>query len=590
MRGDLTGFFWPLAAYAKQSIYDYGQIPLWNRYMLGGTPLATDPQAPIFYLPNILHLIFPAGAAFLILYILHILIGAVGMYFLAKYLKLNKYAATLTAILYCLSPNLSRYVDAGHVGLVYTWGYLPFVYLATLKLADTQKNKHAIYLAISLSGLFYTHTVTFAISAISTLPLYLIKLAQNRSKLFALRQYVLSAMLTFGLIAPILVLQLRWQSQTNRGFLLANPETFPIWHGKLQFLAASINPLFHPDGITNIDTEKFIALGMGVLLLAFVGYIKLKSKLKIYFTVLFFVLALISLNNASPVYNLFLKIDYFVLFRVATRFWFLATIASVLLAAYGYQLLSKKHKYLANTLAMAAVLELGLISGVRIARPVAQEANVPESVYEYLATNTKGRVFCTTKCFSPIKVVEHKLETIEGYSTLIQKNYWRRAFVMMNTNWPDKYSLSIPPFFILSSEQLQPHALYLGEYAVDYVVSPHELTDPNLVLETQIDNYLIYKNILNKGYAYFENGDTPKSIWLSPNRLVYEFSGDQSGKLTLAEVYSPGWKAYLDGKQVVITETAEALRSVDISRGSKKLVLVYKLKYMLFHSETVFKQ
>ncbi|MEE8568123.1 MAG: hypothetical protein V3S81_05895, partial [Anaerolineales bacterium] len=56
---DLLISHWPNAFYLRQSIFKWGQIPLWNPTTLGGAPFAADPLSGLWYPPNWLTLVIP---------------------------------------------------------------------------------------------------------------------------------------------------------------------------------------------------------------------------------------------------------------------------------------------------------------------------------------------------------------------------------------------------------------------------------------------------------------------------------------------------------------------------------------------------
>lgn len=83
---DLTIFFWPMIYFVKNIILTNHQLPLWNNLFFSGTPLLPDPQAPIFYLPNIIFLLFKnIDTGFFVSTYIHILVSSIGMYLLGRY-------------------------------------------------------------------------------------------------------------------------------------------------------------------------------------------------------------------------------------------------------------------------------------------------------------------------------------------------------------------------------------------------------------------------------------------------------------------------------------------------------------------------
>ena len=93
---DLQEFFWPIFYFVKQQLIKNHTLPLWNNLFLSGTPLLPDPQAPLFYLPNIIFLILPIGVGFIVSMFFHTLIGGIGAYLVARHgFKFSKNAILL---------------------------------------------------------------------------------------------------------------------------------------------------------------------------------------------------------------------------------------------------------------------------------------------------------------------------------------------------------------------------------------------------------------------------------------------------------------------------------------------------------------
>ncbi len=578
-QNDLSNFFLPLITTTKHAILTYHTPPLWNPSIFSGTPLVTDPQAPIFYLPNILHLFLPHKPAFLLLAFLHIYTGALGVFvLLRRHFKLSPQASYLGAVIYLFQPRLGAYFEAGHIGLIYSWAYLPWLAYFIIKLGVQKERLFSLGMAIFLAGLFYTHTPTFMLAAIVAPIVYLV--AANNKKLFLSHAplFILGVLISFGLIAIAFLPQLTWQNQTNRQFLLNYPEIYPVWRSKWEFIRASINPfLLKSHSIWSIDTEKYISLGFFSLALAGIGWWHSNKRFKITTLLTAPVVVLIALANASPIYPLLMHSKFFILLRVMTRVWFIPVVVVSVSAAQGFQVIYKNKPRMGAALSILAVAEISLLFWGRIIKPINIDTNkAPEAVYSYLQKHvTNERVFCTTKCLNYNKAASHNIELLEGYGTLVQNNYYRRSKVTVGTFWHDKYDLSIPPSWITYSEQLDPQAIYLAEYSVEFVVSPHPLTDKNLTLVNEINGFKIYKNQLTKPRAYFADGTEPDKITITPNKLTYDFNGQTSGQLILSEVYSPGWHAFLDGQKIPVTETEISQRSVQIAQNAKVLRLYY---------------
>jgi len=566
---DLEEFFWPIYYFVKNQILINHQFPLWNNLILSGTPLLPDPQSPLFYLPNIIFLLLPLNTAFIASIFIHILFAGTFFYLCArKGFKFSGFASLVGSLLYIFSPKLAGYLEAGHVGLIFSWTWIPLVILSVKMITEKPKINWSIVLGVSLALIFFLHTITFLIAVAASLVFFTVLSFKNW-------KYILLALLiSFGLTAVTLLPQFEWQGQTNRYLLLTVRDVYPKWSSIGSFLKAIIAPWL--GGINNVwkyNSENWLTFGIVPLLLATLGFLKTNKKIKIILLCAAILICLIGLNNASPVYSILIKNNFYALMRVATRFWFLAVIIVILLATHYLNIVSKNKKQKVVTLLIVflALIESLLFSWKYMQKPYFKADYAPKEVYEFLQKDTdRFRVFCTTRCLSQKQAAIYNLELIDGYSTLTQKNYYSYSFQLTGAYW-DYYSLSTPPIGAYTLEQLQPEAKPLGENNTKYVISPHTLTDKSYELTTKIDRYFIYLNKL-----YKPRSPVPIIIY-SSNLIRIDTSNYNNKSVIISEVYSPGWKAYLNGKgEVLVQETPISQRLIDIPANTRFVDFKYQ--------------
>lgn len=582
---DLDGCFWPMFFLAKQQILENHTLPLWNNLILSGTPLLPDPQSPLFYLPNIIFLALPIDTAFIVSFFLHTLASGIGMYLLAnKGLRFSHLASLFSSLVYLSSPKLAGFLMAGHVGLVFSLTYIPFCLWATIKIVKEAKISGAILLAFSLAGLFFTHTLIFLIFSVFCALLFLfLSVDQKRLNIKTIRIFIFGAILTFGLIAVTFLPQLSWQKETTRSLLIQDKDTYPKWNSVFEPVKAVVSPWLEFKNFQNIDSEKWIPVGTLPLIFSFAGFLFLKRKLKFWLSVSLFILFLIILNNASPVYFFLHNQNWFNLLRVSTRFWMLIVPLIAVLSGYAFEKLIKKNlKYgLIIVFALLALIEPISYSWQYFKKPIEKGSETPKEIYEYLSEDKDiFRVFCTTRCLSQKTSAIYGLELMDGYNTLIQTNFNNQAWQLTQSYW-SQYSLSIPPIGTYTLEKLQPKASDLGEYNVKYVISPHKLNDKGFVLQTTIGNYFIYRNSDYLPRVMFDEQEqtiptiNPILVY-QPGYLKIDVSETQSSKLFLSQVYSPGWRVYFNAREKgEILERPNATGLVNLSDNPKIVELRY---------------
>ena len=130
---DLYRYFTP-HAYLMDVALDQGSPPWWNPLSFCGTPLAANPQAAVFYAPNVLRSVLtpqvtPLNAYFglLVATAIHSLAAGLGMYFLARRHRLGMPASLVAGLLFIFSLAFVRRALAYHFITAVAW--FPFVLL-----------------------------------------------------------------------------------------------------------------------------------------------------------------------------------------------------------------------------------------------------------------------------------------------------------------------------------------------------------------------------------------------------------------------------------------------------------------------------
>lgn len=580
---DLEEQFWPAFYLINKSIWQNHTLPLWNNLWFSGMPLLPDPQFSLFYPGNFLFYIFPTDLAFTLYFLVHSFVGGLGAFLVSKYgFNLSQKTSTFAGILYIFMPRISGYLEAGHFGLVGTTLWLPFLLLGVIKLAHEPKIRWILLISISSAGLFFTHTITFLITTLSAVLFFLSMLILYPLKKAFLKMFLfLSAgIFTFGLTAVTLLPQLEWLPKTSRYLLLQERTVYPIWQSFLEFLRNIFIPWSQGiEKLWSIDTEKWLALGIVPSILAVVGLVSLKKNAKLLIILISILISSVALNNISPLKQILLSQDWFVLSRVATRIWIIPTVMVVFLAAFGIDKISNsKLKKWTNFLMVICIFESLILFWLRLEKPISPTADfVPEEIYQFLASDSDHfRVFCLTRCLSQKKAAIYNLELVEGYNTLQQRNYFEQFIQLSQVYW-NKYTLSLPPFEVYKFRELQPFSPELADYNVKYIISPYNLLDKNLELAKKIGNYLIYKNSIVKSRAFFADGSSAHVTTYTPNFIRVMTFSPYSLEFTLSEVWNQDWKAYLNGRKLVpISEPKNKVRNVKIKNDTEFVDFKYQ--------------
>lgn len=578
---DLDLYFWPLFIYIKRQIGLFHTVPLWNTMYLSGTPLISNPQSPVFYLPNTIFLFLPIGTAFIVTMVIHSILGGAGMYLLSKNaFRFSKLASLFTAALFVTSPQLFGYMQAGHYGLILSFAWIPWVLLAVYKISVSPQKQWLALLAVSGAATYLNHALTATVLGVFSALFFLyLTISTKRFNIISCCRFGLGWLLALGLCAVTLLPQLEWSSRTTRALLIQHPETYPKWSGARDFLVNLLAPWVR--GAYNTDSEKWIATGLVLTGLSIYGLKRLPLKPALGLVLVVLAVTLISLNNSSPLYGLLLKQDWYLVLRVGTRLWFILTIVVIMLAGWSLENIHKTKPALAFLLISLALGESAFLSWSRTLQlPPNNTHPVPAEIISYLKQDHGlFRVFCLSRCISQKQAAENNLELIEGYDTLIQMNYYKQAWQLTGAYW-NYYSLSVPPFGALKYQKLKPDLSSLGDFNTKYIISLYYLDIPNLSPVYQNQGYLVYRNPFFLPRAYYPEGNQqqpPALTYYSPDLIRVDTLNHRGSRLVLANVYSPGWKAYLNGTDYSpVLEKPDALSLVNLRPDTKSVDFRYQ--------------
>ncbi len=127
---DVRGLFYPWLSAARSAIRE-GHLPLWDVYQFGGYPFMSNPQTALFYPPTWLAILLPINAGIGWYVALHIWLAGVGMLLFVYHQSGRSWiGALLAALAFTFSGFTTARVWAGHIGLLATYAWLPWLLLA----------------------------------------------------------------------------------------------------------------------------------------------------------------------------------------------------------------------------------------------------------------------------------------------------------------------------------------------------------------------------------------------------------------------------------------------------------------------------
>jgi hypothetical protein len=605
---DLLISHWPNAEFLRQSLFTYRQFPLWNPSIINGAPFAADPLAGVWYLPNWLTVLLPLPFAFNLLLVLHLAWGGWGMYHWSRADGFGWLPSLVGGLAYAAMPKAIAHIAAGHISLVFAVAWMPWL------LYSVEANNNAPTRRIALTALIWAMIfladVRWGIYAGIVLVIWwLARQGWGRKALFGL----LLCVITFVLLTPVLWLPLaEFVGVSSRIELTpADNSLFSLPPGNLVGLVLS--------GLGG-SFEYTLYAGFLALALAIVGAVKSEDRVGKWTMIVLALLALWwALGPNAGLFAVLSRLPGLSLLRVPSRSLFLVALAICWLAVRGVAALESGWRIkgrgwnlaLVGALAAVWVLAIGgsavtakflsnlfIAAGTLTATVIilrTQKTNLLLPVFfalELLLINStfldtrpinrspvavwlsqqpgQWRVYSPSYSLSALDAVQLGLEQADGVNPLQLASvltYMDDATGVPRTS----YSITVPPLEGHPSTvnaDARINAPALGNLNVRYVVSEFPVISANLALETQIGNTWIFSNVHDAGRV---RGGALQS-W-TPNRITVTATGPN--RVTLAEVWYPGWVATIDGAPVEI-ERDEIFRSVTVGEGNHTIVFEFR--------------
>ena len=186
-----------------------GQLPLWNPYILSGTPLLAVANSSVWYPFTALFALFPTDYAFGVVAWLHLLIGGVSAWVLARALHIATIPALLVPIIYLGSGFATKWLALPTMGGVIAWTpvamYGAICLGTSIASADWPRARRAaVYFGSGcvLAGLSQPDTSLYVVVACSMVTIGIVWSHQPQQLLNALVGLMTIGVAIFGLMAP----------------------------------------------------------------------------------------------------------------------------------------------------------------------------------------------------------------------------------------------------------------------------------------------------------------------------------------------------------------------------------------------------
>jgi hypothetical protein len=262
---------------------------------------------------------------------------------------------------------------------------------------------------------------------------------------------------------------------------------------------------------------------------------------------------------------------------------------SVIVFPIGFVLIILLQKHTKNSLifliSLLVVLVIDLFfvnySSLRFVSSVDVVNKNPELMTKLTDISPKFRVYTPSYSISQEQGAFWGVHQVNGVDPLQLRQYVN-YFEMASGIEVDYYSVTLPPFENGNPEfdnhEICPNIEKLQELNTKFIVSSFALMDCNLGAYERISNQYVYNIGIEDNYLRFH--DCPKSdnryslLKYSPNEIVIDINSC-GGILQISEINYPGWKIFIDGKQVSL-DTKKLFREVSVPLGQHELRMVFK--------------
>ena len=229
----ISEFYWVVKGIGDLKFWQLFKVDLssagWNPYINSGfTNEGGATSTQFLFLRNLVFWLFPSPANVAWYIVLHLFIGASGVYFYCRLIGASYVAAFIGGLIFAIAPENASLINAGHVMKMATISFAPWAFYFLEKGFKTQRLIFFLTTSIVLAyQFFHTHWQIAYYTCLGMALYSLIRLAgiyfdeqeKIKGNLIRLVLMNLLVMLFFlSTVAISLIPLTNWSKETNRGF------------------------------------------------------------------------------------------------------------------------------------------------------------------------------------------------------------------------------------------------------------------------------------------------------------------------------------------------------------------------------------
>lgn len=180
--------------------------------------------------------------------------------------------------------------------------------------------------------------------------------------------------------------------------------------------------------------------------------------------------------------------------------------------------------------------------------------------------NTEWSLYITPQAvLPPNSAMLFGLYDVQGYDSLFTRTYKDFTNKLQGED-----SSPIENGNIIFFKSYSPEAARIARF----ILSPAPIDDQGLRLLSS-DLVFLYENAEALPFAAIADGEV-RVKRRGPNEVVLDVSATRSGRLNIAQVYYPGWKAFINGKTARVKHGEEVFQAVDVPAGRHEVRLSFE--------------
>lgn len=546
---DHTDYFQPLRYFTAAHLRA-GVLPLWNPYSASGEPWLANPQTGVFYPPTWLFMACPFATAYMLYLALHLLILGWGAY--ALFVRRAAPGAALAgsvALMLC-GPTLS-FLDVSNNFATFAW--IPLVLACALERRQARPRWHVAADSFVLACAFLGGEPFLAACAAAMYTAILL----TRGRVGSIAAAGVGA---FALAAAQLLPFLELLSGSDRRAGLPAAEILRDSMPLRDWLRIAVRPHLVGDALDAALGQHFIPvvyLGIPVVLLGIAGCFVARSRPWL------ILLAIAVVTGCGPSMLARLPLT---LFRYPARMVPLGGIAVVALAVAGWDRIRPKHRW--ADLLLVALIAADLLT---VVRPLL--ATGPFDAHPVLfrrEVGARSKMLRVAKDTAGIAL--NRVAWIGGYLNLYDRRFdaWTAAPVVSQ-----RYAACYDSIFRDSDFALA------DSLAVGWVLA----AGPALSLQRftpamKVNGVTAYRVRDARPMARLRTSDgrevPVESLALDARSARVRVDAPRGGLVVLAQQDGPGWRVFVDGKEVAKRLDRGILRAAAVPAGRHEVVWRYR--------------